>query len=141
MTEAKRTKIAYDFDGTLCTENHSWWSDMLWKLFPYWWCKTVHKMAKRSELQFIPGSFIITGRMGVEYWDTMKQIRKWKLDADLVVEMEKDKPSTSRSIKFKVRKLQELGIEEYYENSEDVIRVLRKKLPNLKVHQIKTYTK
>ena len=118
----------YDFDGTLCTTNHEgWFGKLMWKFFPRFYSFLTHSFVSRTKLEFESGSFVITGRPGDgEKNLTQKQMDKWGIDGILVIDTTKSKPNRESSIEWKVKKINELGIEEFYEDDDQTIWVLNK---------------
>lgn len=126
--------VGYDFDGVLCTELKTWWSDILWKLFPKQWSYIVHWLAKSTGVIPRSGSFVITGRCGYEKDLTYHQCWKWGIRGVYIfVDEDKRFPKYRKSIDWKIKIIRFYGITEFHENDSGTIKLLRKEFPNLKI--------
>jgi hypothetical protein len=117
---------AYDFDGVLVTQHkEGWLGKLCWRFFPSTISWMTHRFAKRTGLDFEDGSYIITGRPFIEYRLTLQQMQKWNINGDLVMDETKKRPNRQSSIDWKIKKINELGADEFYEDDDETIRQLQ----------------
>jgi len=123
--------IGYDFDGVIATEMGGWFSSLMWKWFPKWWCIIVHRFAKYTGVMPEKNSYIISGRMGCERGITEKQLTKWGIENIwLVITPDKIFPNQWQSINLKIKSIKGLGINIFHENDDKTIEELEKEFGN-----------
>lgn len=105
------SKIGFDFDGTL--------SELLPKGF-----------------KPPTGSVVVTGRGPEKSEDTKSFLGKHGYQ-DMPVHYGDSKGDPEAAAKFKASKIQELGLQVFYENESKQVQLLRQTLPNVKIVHVK----
>lgn len=119
-------KIGYDCDGVICYQHQDgWFGNLMWKFVPKKWSLITHYKAKRTSLKLVPNSYIITGRPSGEWILTTNQLHDWKIDAILCINPDRDSPDKMKSAMWKIKRINELGITEFYEDDDDTVELLK----------------
>jgi hypothetical protein len=135
-------KIGLDFDGTICTElDGTIFYKWMWKYFPRLWIEISHHLAKRTKLEVVGGSVIITGRPGWMKKLTLKQMKRWGLeDCKLYLDENKTQIGVGGTA-FKIKMIRELDLDIYFENHPGVAKRIQREFPDKRIICVDYITK